>query len=72
MRLACDPLFDEVDITASAEELSRLAGAVLPPAVDAGEIFYLEHLSPSQPWARTPRCQDSTTRSTLPSIALSR
>lgn len=27
MRLACDPLLGEVDITASAEELSRLAGA---------------------------------------------
>ena len=28
MRLVCDPLFSEVDLTASAEELSRLAGAV--------------------------------------------
>ena len=28
MRLACDPLFSEVDLIASAEELSRLAGAV--------------------------------------------
>ena len=28
MRLACDPLFSEVDLMASAEELSRLAGAV--------------------------------------------
>ena len=28
MRLVCDPLFSEVDLMASAEELSRLAGAV--------------------------------------------
>ncbi len=28
MRLACDPLFSEVALMASAEELSRLAGAV--------------------------------------------
>ncbi len=28
MRLACDPPFSEVDLMASAEELSRLAGAV--------------------------------------------
>lgn len=28
MRLVCDPLFREVDLMASAEELSRLAGAV--------------------------------------------
>ena len=28
MRLVCDPLFSEVDLVASAEELSRLAGAV--------------------------------------------
>lgn len=28
MRLICDPLFSEVDLLASAEELSRLAGAV--------------------------------------------
>jgi hypothetical protein len=28
VRLVCDPLFSEVDLMASAEELSRLAGAV--------------------------------------------
>jgi hypothetical protein len=28
VRLACDPLFSEVDLMASAEELGRLAGAV--------------------------------------------
>lgn len=28
MRLVCDPLFSEVDLMASVEELSRLAGAV--------------------------------------------
>jgi hypothetical protein len=28
MRLVCDPHFSEVDLVASAEELSRLAGAV--------------------------------------------
>ena len=28
MRLVCDPVFSEVDLMASAEELSRLAGAV--------------------------------------------
>ena len=28
MRLVCDPPFSEVDLMASAEELSRLAGAV--------------------------------------------
>jgi hypothetical protein len=28
VRLVCDPVFGEVDLTASAEELSRLAGAV--------------------------------------------
>lgn len=28
MRLICDPVYGEVDLTASAEELNRLAGAV--------------------------------------------
>lgn len=28
MRLICDPLYGEVDLTASAEELNRLAGAI--------------------------------------------
>ncbi|WP_116209288.1 hypothetical protein [Streptomyces olivoreticuli] len=28
MRLVCDPAYDEVDLSASAEELNRLADAV--------------------------------------------
>ncbi|MCW2947427.1 MAG: hypothetical protein JWR24_4144 [Actinoallomurus sp.] len=39
MRLVCDPVYGEVDLTASAEELNRLASAVATTGVIAPPII---------------------------------